>query len=437
MSVQWLNPAALAGLAAVAGPLIVHLLRRQRAVRLRFATVRFIAAASTEAVRPRPPSDRLLLLVRAAIVAGAAAALAEPIVMTPARRAAWDARISRAIVVDASPSMSEAATRAGEAAAAERIRAAHAITLQTREIGEGIARAVAQLRAAPASRREIVIVSDLHGGSVTPADLETIPRSFGVRFVDVGRLPAARTVDGGLTFGAGPIEPRAASIDISADGTAVRLTPQRSPLEGLRIVAGRHADALLRTVALAGAPAPSPAEPLAVTFAPVPVLASLAPWMTRTVLGMRRDQRLAAAAREHRASPPGAHAGSPPWAIVAHSGSGDPIVLAGASGRELVILVRASPGEFVAAAALRSALLARHSHGPPWQEQEVERIPESTLSAWTRAPQPFVPGAGNVVTPHGRDGRVVWLLVLGLLLLETMMRRPRRPGTPEQYADAA
>lgn len=436
MSIEWLNPAALAGLAAVAGPLIVHLLTRRPAVRVPFPSVRFIAGSNVTAARPKRLADGLLWLLRAAMVAGAAAALAQPLVLSEARRAAWDARLSRAVVVDASASMSAAAERAQEAAAAERPGAAHAWTVESPHLGHGIAQAVDRLRAAPPSRREVVIVSDLQGGSVTAADIDAVPRSFGIRFVDAGKLPPSRTLHG-LTLGAGHVEPRAETIEIGGQGTALRLTPVRTGLHGLRILGGgRDVDAMLRAVARAGAPAPSPDEPMALTFTAVPITSALAPWMTRTVLRMTRDERLAAAGRGHRVLQRGPPAPNSAWAVITRGVDGQPLVLAGASGRELVILVRSSPADFIAAAALQSAMLARRLVDA-WQEEEVQRIPASTLAVWSRPPQPFVPGADSLTARDESDLRVAWLLVLGLLVVETTARRSPGRRTGEAHADAA
>ena len=103
--IAWLNPFALWGLLGIAGAVAVHLLARQRAPRLSFPTIRFIRAASTAAIRVRPPSDAWLLLIRSAAIAGAALALAQPSFNTAARRHSWDTRIARAIVVDTTDSM--------------------------------------------------------------------------------------------------------------------------------------------------------------------------------------------------------------------------------------------------------------------------------------------------------------------------------------------
>ena len=119
--ITWLNPAALAGLALLAGPVLVHLLLRHRADRVPFPSLRFVRPSRTAAVRVRLPSDLALLLLRMAIVALAVAALARPLVVAGPRLAAWNARIARAIVVDVSDSMKtgSALSEAAEAAKAE------------------------------------------------------------------------------------------------------------------------------------------------------------------------------------------------------------------------------------------------------------------------------------------------------------------------------
>lgn len=437
MIVEWLNPAAFAGLAAIAGPLIVHLLWRRRAVRVAFPSVRFIAGASTAAVRPRRPSDGLLLLLRLTIITAAITALAAPVVVTPWKQATWDSRLSRAVVVDASGSMRDATARASEAAAAARQGATHAVGIEAPDLREGVGRAVTTLRSSPPGRREIVIVSDLHAGAISAADLDGVPPSYGLRFVDVGRLPRSRTIRGPATLGAGPVVGRAQSIELAGPGTEVRLVPAAPSVQGLRIEHGRgRSDELLRLVALAGAPAPAADQPIAFTFAPVPIAGRVSAWMAGAILAMRTDERLLAAAREHRAPQAAPPAPGAPWITVGRAAAGEPVVLAGAHEGELTIFVRANPEDFLAAAALRAVLLARRGIGE-WTEQEIERIPAATLAAWTRAPQPFVPSRDQLRIHDESDSRLLWVLVLLWMLLERVVRRrsPQRPR--QQYADAA
>ena len=69
MSLHWIAPTALVALAAAAGPVIVHLLRRQRAPRVPFPTIQFLSPTQAAAARLQRPSDLALLALRMAAVA--------------------------------------------------------------------------------------------------------------------------------------------------------------------------------------------------------------------------------------------------------------------------------------------------------------------------------------------------------------------------------
>ena len=88
----WNHPAALFGLVLVAGPLLVHLLVRQHAVRVLFPGMRFVPTVRAAAVRLRAPSDAALMALRMAIVVAAVLAVAQPLLSTASRRQSWDAR---------------------------------------------------------------------------------------------------------------------------------------------------------------------------------------------------------------------------------------------------------------------------------------------------------------------------------------------------------
>jgi integral membrane sensor domain MASE1 len=98
--VIWLNPLALVALAAVSAPVLIHLLVQRRAERFPFPTLRFLRPTRLAAIRRHVLEDIPLLLVRAAILAAAVSALAGPLLVTAARRHAWDRRLVRAVVVD-------------------------------------------------------------------------------------------------------------------------------------------------------------------------------------------------------------------------------------------------------------------------------------------------------------------------------------------------
>jgi hypothetical protein len=98
--VLWLNPTALFALTAVAAPILIHILIQRRAERLPFPTLRFLQPTRLAAIRRHILDDIVLLAVRVALLTAAVAALAGPLLVTTARRQAWDRRIVRAIVTD-------------------------------------------------------------------------------------------------------------------------------------------------------------------------------------------------------------------------------------------------------------------------------------------------------------------------------------------------
>ena len=205
--IGWQNAAALWALPLAAVPFLIHLLRTHHAKRVAFPSLRFVQTSRTAAVRMRLPSDVLLMVVRIATVALAVGALAGPMVLTDARMAAWNARTARAVVVDVSDSMRvvdgsgvppEGA--AAEAAAAELRTATYARRIDTRDLGDGFARASRWLAASPPARREIVVISDLQRGALRRPDTMTVPDGIGVRFIPVGRAAKTNTFDGAPAF---------------------------------------------------------------------------------------------------------------------------------------------------------------------------------------------------------------------------------------------
>ena len=98
----WLNPWAWIGLAAIAVPVLVHLLARRPVRPVLFPTLRFFGPLRTLLARRDRLTDLALLAVRAGIVAFAVAALAQPYVITGRRAQDLAGTIARAVVVDAS-----------------------------------------------------------------------------------------------------------------------------------------------------------------------------------------------------------------------------------------------------------------------------------------------------------------------------------------------
>src|SRR5262245_26490316 len=178
----WSNPIAWLGLTAIVIPVAVHLLAHHRAERQLFPTLRFLPSTRLAAIRRRALEDIPLLIVRSAIVAAAVAACAGPLIVTPARRALWDARLVRAVV-----QVSDVSDTSDTAPFLER-------KFRVSDLPAGINQAVAWLDSAPPARRELLIAAPLTIGSIAAADLSTIPADVGIRFMQSGGLPPVRTV---------------------------------------------------------------------------------------------------------------------------------------------------------------------------------------------------------------------------------------------------
>jgi hypothetical protein len=465
--IAWLNPAALAGLALVAGPVLVHLLLRHRAERVRFPSLRFVRPSRTAAVRLRLPSDLALLLLRMAIAAVAIAASAQPLLLAPSRLRAWNARIARAIVVDVSPSTRppdrslRASVRNGETAVSEADEVVSADSqgtvfaarIDAPELGPAVLRAIQVLAAAPPARLEIVVVSDFRRGALSRADLESVPPAIGIRLVQVGAPAQERRVRGIELFvpgapganagsGSGAPGPKAQEILLSGSTTAVSVVPGSGSRAGLSLItpaADRFAvPALERAVAAAGAPAPSPDRPLSIGFsgdvwgdAVRPISAI---WMLETILRMRNDPDLAAqcsdaASGTGRSEPAGrgpraADGAGTAWHVLCRDPESRPVVRTAAAGSQLVFDVQAPPSALLSAAVVRAALIARQgSVARP--EAEIQRMTAAELTSWSRPPAPVA--ADTWRWGEQSDSRWCWALALALLAVESMVRG-RKPG---------
>ena len=404
----WLYPAALAGLIAVTGPLIVHLLRRQRATALVVPTVRFVPRIDQSVVRLRRPADAWLLLLRMAIIAGAVLALARPLFLTDARAAAWQNRIARVVVVD----RTESASVGEEAIAAAIQGAAFSHRIDATDVAAALRRARSWLEVSPPARREIVILSDFQRGTLATHDVDAVPPAIGLRFVS----SAGAGAEASREFGAPPVLSAEAwlqpQVQIGDTTTAVTYRRDAIELGGLRLLTAPEdsdaAAALGRIVSRAGAHAPDASQPVVVRFPGGPPLPPASPsppaWLVQTALRLLQ-------AAETSALP-----------------------LAVAAGAEaLLVDVAAAPRTLTAAAAVKAALDARRDPDA-FREQEVGVIPAETLQAWTRAPAPADTAAWQ--QSDESDARWFWLGVLLLLGVETVVRRTA-PVAVQEDARAA
>jgi hypothetical protein len=432
--IGWQSPAVFWGMALVAIPFVIHLLRMHRADRVLFPSLRFVRMSQTAAVRLRIPSDWLLLALRMGIVALAVGAVAGPLLVTQSRVAAWNAGVARAVVVDTSASMASASadgTRS-DASASEAVRselesAAYGRRFDAVDLGIGASRAAVWLASAPPARREIVVISDFQRGSFDDTMVRQIPANIGIRLVQVGRSVPRAEIQGAELFGVDRIARRAQSIELTTDTTAVSISEVAGPGEGVRVMvpaapasALADVDALLKSIAVAGTPAGSPQQPIAIQLDDSDNPGTLGPiqsgWMLQTALRLREDvalARLAANSPVRDLTKPG------PWTVLVRNGEGKPLIRAAMLGRELLIEVAAPPASFVAASAVRAALVARRG-AVEQPEREIARMSEARLSAWNRAPAAVDRDVWRNAAAN--DARWFWGAVLVLLAVEQWLR---------------
>jgi hypothetical protein len=441
--IGWLQPAAFWGLMLLALPLGIHLLRRDHAYTVPFPSIRFVPGSRTAAVRLRPPSDVLLLAIRTGIVSAAVVAAAQPLLLTASRRAAWDGRIARAIVIDTSASMQPGLPKARLAADAEAARESQppdlAFRVEDEDLAEALRRALAWLDRAPPARREVIVISDFQRGTFTRAMADDVPSHVGLRFIPIDpgvRDGAFQTLRMLSTPGA---VGRELHVRLTADSTLVSLVPAVAGglLRALRIEGADTAerDRLIATLAAAGTPAPREERPVVLRFGartsgePAAGLArALERWMLDAVLHLELDPELSGLARQGVGGIPDAE----PWTVLLRDRSGRPVVRAAAQDRSLVVDV-ASPAESYFAAAVARATLIAAAGSAVGLEDEVARVRPEELSSWTRAPGP-VPGDAWRRSDES-DARWFWCVGVLLLLGEQWLRA--RPGRAEEGARAA
>jgi hypothetical protein len=434
--IHWLNPAALAGLALLALPILIHLLRTRQAERIPFPSLRFVLPSKTAAVRLRLPADWLLLLARLAIVAAAVTAVAGPVIVTPSRVRAWNARTARAVIVDAAPGVPVAGgsgkaslDAAREIAAIEERSAVMAVRIEGVSVSDALVRATSWLSHVPPARREIVVISAFAEGTLWDGTLDAVPVDVGLRFVRVGAQIASRRLTSSTLLGA-PGMP-AASIDTELNGpqTRVRLTRSLTDQSGLRIIGGdsqsRPVQALWRAVAVAGAPAPSAGEPLVCLLgsndsglSASPIDSSTPRWIVRTLMRLQGDHDFRGISSSVVGS--GLPA-SDRWTVVAVDRNGAPLARVSTSNGQLLMQVGAPAESFVAAASVRALLEAR-AGDPSHPDQEILRTPPEILAARSRSAAAVEADAWR--RAEGSDGRWLWLAAAILLGIEQALRRP-------------
>ena len=439
--IGWQAPAALGALGLIALPIVVHLLRTHRARRILFPTLRFIAPSRSSSVRLRPPSDLPLLLIRIAIVAAAALAMAQPVLVTEARVKVWNSRLARAVVIDTGPAMhiaDETGTTpialAKPLASSEAAGAAQAVQIETSSVADGLTRAAAWLGAAPPARREIVVLSTFRAGTLTESVVAQLPPSVGLRLVQVGRPLEARAIEGVRPLTAPGAPSATQEVRLTGPATSVTRKIVAGEFRGARVVgvdpATPAAQRLWRMLATTGTPAPSADRPIALAFTEWPAgerIAAFGPetprWMLQVLLRLRSDAALQRAAAS---APASVLSASDPWVAIALDREGAPLVRLAHAGQELVMQVGAPIDSLFGAAAAR-ALLDAGAGESARPDQEILRAAPATLAAWSRPAPPIDREAWRSL--DGSDARWLWAIALVLLALEQWLRRSSMPRT--------
>ena len=390
----WNQPAALAGLALLALPVLVHLLVRRHAARVLFPAMRFVPSVRAAAVRLRAPSDRPLLALRLAIVAATALAAAQPVLNTAARRRAWDARVATAVIVDTSASVppERAVQLAGHAA--EGAFTSH--TFASSNLPDAIRRAADWLDTAPAARRRIVVVSDFQRGAIEAADVAGIPASIGIDFLRAGTPRAAGSsvaIDGwrgGRWTGTMALDAAHTQVAWTRGGAAVSdgLTVRGAPADREAI---ERAAAAARSFGVASAGATRRIDVAFAGAAVLPDVPPATPWIASAAIALHRSSLLAETGAD---------------------------VQAGERDGVLVVKTTIGAASAFAPAVIRAALLAA-SPSVVDREAETTAVEDGELARWTRTPSPI---ASKTPYRDESDGRWLWALALALLVVEAIVR---------------
>jgi Aerotolerance regulator N-terminal len=444
--VFWLNPSVLFALAAAAVPILIHLLIQRRAERVPFPTLRFLQPTRLASIRRHLLEDLPLLAVRVALLAAAVAAIAGPLMVTTARRQAWDRRVVRATVADAvgadlTPPANTMPSRADQA----RLPPApyREKTFGGDSLGDGIRRAVLWLATAPPGRREIVIASSFPIGSLSEADIALIPLEIGVRFERNLTLPSRRTAPAGAVLT--PAGLRARDVIFTAGDTSVREAsagdPRAFPIDVVAPAAERPAvDAAIAAV-LAQRVWAGPADRRAdvVLFRPAsgsdvndPTTLEVVqafrpaviqqPWMADAVVRIASDVDLRAAAARIGVGLSDARFSAAPWQPLVAAADGRPLVAAAGSVKGLVV-VAAAPAADVATPVLLRSIANALAPALDLQRAEVVSIADPVLRRWSRSPMPVT--SPRIESVDEDDRRWLWLAALCLMAIETWIRRAR------------
>jgi hypothetical protein len=408
----WQNPWAWLGAAAIVLPILIHLLGRGHARVLRFPTLRFIDASRLLPTKQSRIQDPWLLVLRAAILALAAMALAQPLLLTNGRRESLDRGLARAIIVDTSASVRQSDSARILAAALAR-DAQQNIVVESNDPASELRGAAAWV-AKQQRRGEIAIISDFQRGQIEPADLEVVPKSVGLVVRRVAGTTISDSVVSRFTtsdravVATGRATPAGTDVEWHSTGDSTTRVP-------VQLFAGPNDSGVLHALHAAAA----------TVATPLPIDSNRA----IAIVFSRYESASALAAR---IEPP-----RPDWQLDlldALRAAGLPVSFAGNADvegtRRFVLATSAEPTSLEAArlvAAARRATSAARSA----TELEPGVVSDAELRTWER------PATVSPATQHRplddngpSDARWLWMLVLALLIVEWRVRRNGPSAAP-------
>jgi hypothetical protein len=274
-----LAPAFLAGLAAIAIPVLVHLIHRERKETLAFPSLMFLQKVPYRSVRRQKIRHLLLLALRCAAIILMVSAFARPFLrrdLAPSAGAPdgrdvvilvdrsysmgygsrWDRALAavrtvasqtratdRVSLVGFASSAQQLAEPANGAARVEAALAGLRPTSEPTRFATGFRTASQILGASDLPRREIVVISDFHRFGWTANDEVTLPERTNVKWVDVSRgetedvavagVAVARREDGDRARAA--ITARATNLGSSARDVSATLEIAGRAVESKRV----------------------------------------------------------------------------------------------------------------------------------------------------------------------------------------------------------
>jgi hypothetical protein len=450
--VIWQNPWAWLGLLAVAIPILIHLLGRDRAPRYSFPSLRFIEMAELPPTRRTRLHDLLLLATRIAIVAIAAAALAQPLVLLASRRAAIDDRLARAIVVDTSASMLRSTPSGARALDSARSAAKQlasdartSVVIETSSPSAAVDGAVAWLQS-QASRRELVVVSDFQVGAIDSSVIGRVPSAIGVRTVpiairsenvDLERQSISR--DRSIV----------AHVDVANTPTSVAWTlgspvdsgARAEPRISLDAANRDGVDAVMSAAKAVGLVTPVDTGPLVtIVFGNAADREALARRATRVsspaladlVARLRADSLIAPTHGVAAGQVASRGNGVPLLGPVVMDTSGYVVAIAGedtSSGSHRLLIFLSDTAPTVQSAMLVAAIRRALSVAAPAGELDPSIVASPMIASWQRPPA-SAPTREMLDSATGpSDARWLWLVVLGLIAIESWLRRERRAAS--------